>query len=566
MDRQSLIILLSIGISVGFSPQAEAVILRSGDVTFDFLPVPSPVPPSLIPGDVRVGRTAPGSLTVNGGSTLELDRGEDDGPFMVIGRRVGSDGSSVLIDDGTIRLTGDDSPGGSSVHIGREGFGRMTIENGGALILTNPDQGNAGVGGAGISVGRDVGGGVLEVDNGSVTIDSEDSALTVGREGATAQLMVRNGSTITILDDGPTDIEAGGSITVGRSGPANASMTVDESTVLVRSNDAARLFVGREEATGTLHVSGETSNVTIDGADSRLVVGLEFGSTGAAVFDEGAVLDITGEDSDLDIARLGGSTGSVTIQGGATVNIFGEDGDARIAADFTGFGGTSDGGVGSLRVEGAGSQLNVQDDIIAGSPVSFGGSGAPVAGIVVADGGVIAADRFIVGLGATLSGTGGFITAELINDGGLIAPGFSPGTLTVDSFTQTSGILAIEIAGLGPGQFDVLNVLGDATFNGGSILFSFIDGFLPSAGDIIPFLTATGNIDFVGTSFDFLGVGPGFDFSVSSLGDQLRLVTNNAPVAVPEPPLAWLLLSGFLGAGLLSSLAKRRQRRLCIPV
>ncbi len=559
MNRRPVAALLSMVALASFATTADAVVITSGNVEVDFVSAPPQIPPSLTPQDLRVGNTASGRLRVDGGSALQLNNNASADPFLVVGRRSGSDGSAIVIDNGRVDLNGSDNPGGTNVQIGREGFGRVTIHNGGSLNLINPDLGNAGVDdGAALSVGRAIGGGDLVVDNGSITIDSEASSFSIGREAATASTTVRNGSTISVLDGGPVGPDSGAVISVGRSGAANASMIVTDSTVLVRSNSAARLFVGRETATAALRVTGPTSTVAVDGPDSRLVVGRDAGSTGIAVFENGANIDISGAESDLEIARVGGSNGSVTIQSGTDVNVTGADGDVRVAADTTGIGGTSDGGTGTLIVTGAGSRLNVRDTVIAGSPVSFGGTGTPTATVIVANGGQIAADRLVVGRGATLTGSAGSVTGIVINDGGFIAPGFSPGILTVDNFVQTAGTLAIEIGGLLPGEFDVLNVLGNATFSGGSILFSSIDGFLPSAGDLIPFLTATGSINIVDTDFSFFGAEPGFDFSVNVIDGALAFLANNDAIAVTEPSAIWGLLGGLFSIGLLASARSRR--------
>lgn len=559
MNKRPVVALLSMVALTSLAKAADALVITSGNVEADFVPAPLQIPPGLTPQDLRVGNTASGRLEVDGGSALQLNSKAGADPFLVVGRRVGSDGSAIVIDNGRIDLNGNDNPGGTNVQVGREVFGQVTIQNGGSLNLINPDLGNAGVDdGAALSVGRAIGGGSLVVDNGSVTIDSEASSFSIGREGATASATVRNGSTISVLDSGPVGPDSGAVLSIGRSGAANASLIVTDSTMLVRSNNAARLFVGRETATASLRVTGPTSNVTIDGPDSRLVVGRDAGSIGTVVFENGANIDISGANSDLEIARVVGSNGSITIQGGAVVNVMGTDGDVRVAADTTGIGGSSDGGTGTLIVTGAGSRLNVRDTLIAGSPVSFGGTGSPTATVVVANGGRIAADRLVVGQGATLTGSAGSVTGLVINDGGFIAPGFSPGIPTVDNFVQTAGTLAIEIGGLLPGEFDVLNVLGNATFSGGAILFSFIDGFLPTTGDFIPFLTATGSINIVDTDFSIFGAAPGFGFSVNVIDGALTFLADNDAVAVTEPPVIWGLLGGLLSIGLLASTRSRR--------
>ena len=58
--------------------------------------------------------------------------------------------------------------------------------------------------------------------------------------------------------------------------------------------------------------------------------------------------------------------------------------------------------------------------------------------------------------------------------------GNSPGTLTVNgNFTQlANSILEVEIDGNGPGQFDVLNVIGDLDITNGVIDMIFDPGFL----------------------------------------------------------------------------------------
>ena len=96
-------------------------------------------------------------------------------------------------------------------------------------------------------------------------------------------------------------------------------------------------------------------------------------------------------------------------------------------------------------------------------------------------------------------GGGGRVSGNLTNaSGGTVAPGASAGVLTVQgNYVQQSGsTLAIEIGGLSEGQtYDVLNVTGSMTLNGGTLNVSLIDGFMPAAGnsfDILDFTSLTG--------------------------------------------------------------------------
>jgi hypothetical protein len=85
------------------------------------------------------------------------------------------------------------------------------------------------------------------------------------------------------------------------------------------------------------------------------------------------------------------------------------------------------------------------------------------------------------------------------NTSGTVAPGASPGTLTVGSFTQGSGgTLAIEVDGTAPGtQHDVLAVTGAAALDG-TVAVDRDAGFNPASSDTFQFLTSasrTGTFD-----------------------------------------------------------------------
>ncbi len=93
--------------------------------------------------------------------------------------------------------------------------------------------------------------------------------------------------------------------------------------------------------------------------------------------------------------------------------------------------------------------------------------------------------------GATLRGRG-FIDGECrTQDEATIAPGASPGTLTVGSLNMSAGgILEIELAGPTPGaEHDVLAVTTSATL-GGTLRLTLLNGFAPPAGSTFTFLTS----------------------------------------------------------------------------
>lgn len=131
------------------------------------------------------------------------------------------------------------------------------------------------------------------------------------------------------------------------------------------------------------------------------------------------------------------------------------------------------------------------------STVQVNGGGTPMTGNV-------AAGQTLRIVGSVNSGTftnagritgGGTINGSVENSG-VVAPGESPGTLTVTgSFVQASGgRLEIEVAGTGAGQHDTLAVGGSANLDGTLALLP-TDAFAASAaiGDSLPFLTYGGS-------------------------------------------------------------------------
>ena len=99
-----------------------------------------------------------------------------------------------------------------------------------------------------------------------------------------------------------------------------------------------------------------------------------------------------------------------------------------------------------------------------------------------------------VALSAGILGGSGEIGGTLTNTAGIVAPGNSPGTLTVDgNFAQSAGgTLAIEIAGAGAGQNDVLDVTGSTILDG--LLEISLLSFVPSPNDSFTILSSAAGI------------------------------------------------------------------------
>jgi hypothetical protein len=113
--------------------------------------------------------------------------------------------------------------------------------------------------------------------------------------------------------------------------------------------------------------------------------------------------------------------------------------------------------------------------------IRFLGIFTQTAGQTILNGGNIFTSSGLNIQGGTLKGSG-TITGNVFN-GGTVAPGASPGTLTIaGNYSQTAaGTLAVEINGLTAGtQYDQLVVNGTVALAGGLTVSS---GFTPSQGD-----------------------------------------------------------------------------------
>ena len=130
----------------------------------------------------------------------------------------------------------------------------------------------------------------------------------------------------------------------------------------------------------------------------------------------------------------------------------------------------------------------------------------------------------VVGLGGTITG-GGAVGGNLTNTSATIAPGNSPGTLTVTGdFSQAAGgTLAIELAGTASGEFDVLAVTGFAALGGA---LDITELYTPGGADSWTILTAVGGIT---GSFDTITAG----YQVALAGGDTELVLSLAGALLP---------------------------------
>lgn len=157
-------------------------------------------------------------------------------------------------------------------------------------------------------------------------------------------------------------------------------------------------------------------------------------------------------------------TGTLNVTGGARVTVTGAGGGSAM--------GLATGSSGTANVSGANSLWSTFVSL------RVGVDGQAL--LTVSDGGRVSAPSITVGTLGEVRGNG-TLTGNLTNNG-IVAPGISPGQLTVSgNFTQSSDAeLLIELASIS--SFDRLQVGGLVTLDG-DVVVSLLDDFSPAIGD-----------------------------------------------------------------------------------
>ena len=500
-------------LSIG-SGNGPGTVHVTGDVsTFD-------VTGALVVGDTTAG-------------TLEIDKGIFSFTSLADDPVIGESAP------GTVTVRGDDSSPGSrgifqvrtSLWIGVLASGRLNIQRGGSALIGKdiflnffggaPDSallvdGQGGSAFLSISGALHVGAtqqvGVL-VDNGGVI---SAQGLKVGWNGGTgtADCTIRGRQTAPNMpsrlwvtdqagDPGPVE-----NVIVGASAPGQLNIQAGASADL-----EGGLTVG-ESAPGTVTVSGLNappstfSTLTVTG-ETRVGIG----AAGIVQLDEGAIME---NDGDLTIGLGGGHpSGSVTVDNAALLFVHGtlsvgasggegllEIGDhSGVACDTLLVGGNTLQAGGTIILQDDFAELfvsgNVQVGVSVGSglieiddecvlrlngPMTIGNPNRSPYGhgkVSLNDATIEGTDIILVNRNGRLEGTGR-VAAPALNAGGYIAPGLSPGTLTIEGDYEQlpTGVLVIEYAGWNPGEFDVLHVTGQTTL-GGRLEVHFRSGFSP---------------------------------------------------------------------------------------
>ncbi|MBL8880862.1 MAG: hypothetical protein JNG88_17245 [Phycisphaerales bacterium] len=483
-------------------------------------------------------------LLVNRGGGLLLDG--NGGPSSLTT-------NTMLIDNGQVTV---DASAGSAV---------LALAD--ALIITGSPNNELLIAGGG-----EVTAGTLSVGRISGTTAGDVTVRGVSPAGVRSTLAVNGTSEPAVFGGtapGRLNVQAGGSVALF--GGLTVGL-VSDGFVLVSGQDAPDGVVTE------LRVVGET-NIGIGAASS-----VEIQTSGRMTTSGNVNVGVAAAESSLSIRESSflDVDGTLTIGAGAAAEL--NINNAQVSCDSLAVGGgdaapaeaggviTLDGFTGLFQVRG---NANVgvgqgSGNIILNLGLSMVVDGTMTIGGGPSGGNVLLLDAFIGGAGNILVGQNGILRGtgtvsvpktRLAGTNAFISPGLSPGTLTIDGDYEQAegGTLIIEVAGLKPGQFDVLRVTGNATLSG-SVDLRFIDGFVPQPGDNVNFVVVDGALTGKLTGSTFIdapgdpesgqsGAQAEVVWEVTPEGTCRLTITDVTPVDANGVPLPAGCGAGLCGAG-----------------
>ena len=336
--------------------------------------------------------------------------------------------------------------------------------------------------------------------------------------------------------------------TVSVAGGSGTQIEVKDGGLLDVSNGS--LSVGHNLELGTLHVHGASAHFAAAAFAVFTFVGSKVAPSQLIVEDGGAFNSLT-----LVIGSVSGDIGMATVSNtrafSARALAVGFDGQGTLNISSSGKVASDSGLVpaadqpnqtafGKVFITGPqlptspDSEWDVTGDCVVGSKatglVSLNGTRVGFTNIVFGAtlnvGGTLTIDAF----GAVI-GNGKLVAGNRVINGGIISPGLSPGVIEIDGdYEQTpDGLLKMEAAGLNPGDFDVLHITGSATLDG-TMQVTFLNGYLPKTGDVLPFLQINGAVNADFATITFPQLAPGFQFSTEIVNGQFQLTALNDAV------------------------------------
>ena len=376
---------------------------------------------------------------------------------------------------------------------------------------------------------------------GTVGFNNGTTNFNAGTYNVTGTTQV-NGGTANFNATANTNLLNVSSGTLGGSGTLSASGLTSFTGGTMRGSGTLNANGGVSFSTGTLKTLDDSRVLNLGGSSTWTGGEIRFAVTSTLNNTVGGVFT-----TDFD-GTMGDLSGLTTFNNAGTFTKSGGTGSTTIGVIFTNSG-TVNVNSGTLSTGNSGSKPYTQS-----GPSSF---------TIISGGAMIDTSSFNLN-GGTLKGNGtvdGPLSATTAN-ATTIAPGMSPGTLTINGSTVlgTHNTLAMELGGLLQGaEYDYLDVNGVLTL-GGLLDVDFINGFETNLPNGQWLTLATANSAILGS---FSNVASG-GYVLTDLAIPLQVYygagspygEENLVIGIPEPSRVLLLLSGLAGAGL------RRRRTL----
>lgn len=417
------------------------------------------------------------NLTVSEGGVLTINRylmasTEEDGNSSLT---ITGQGSRVVAGLGLQVGNGDNSTSAITINQG----GTLETVGGGLYLVKGATLDVSGTGSkllvgtahSGVPATWSDADGWFSISDATVTVSG---GATVETDGVHVQGSASGDAAMT-LSGSNTRMSAGMVIYVGGNGSAPTgagSLTIEDGA----QASAARIFLGIASTdSGRLLLTGAGSTLSSipDGHGALGNFGVGFEGSGVAVIQNGAKLSVANE---LRIAQEAGSTGTLVIgaeEGHAAADVGTiEAGAGVVFGAGTGeliFNHTSSNYVFASNITGNGTIKAVAGTTnLTGDSSGFTGAISVTGGILNVAGAIGAVSTVESGAKLTGSGTVGGVVALT---GSTVAPGNSPGTLTVTgNYSQAAGSSYAAELVRGSSVSDFINVSGTATIASGATL------------------------------------------------------------------------------------------------
>ncbi|QQE10730.1 autotransporter domain-containing protein [Planctomycetota bacterium] len=451
----------------------------------------------VISGSGAINMTTSSTLLLSGNNTYSGGTTFTTGTLSLNNDNALGTGTLTLSGNGTIQSTNDNrnianniNTNGNSLTF--QGVQAITLSGviSGSGDITRSASGTLTLTGANTFTGG--------IDNAQGTIIAgNNNALGTGTLTASGDTTLQS-STDSISLSNAMSIDAGQDLTIGGTNDiALTGIISGAGNFAITKSDLSDVAIsGANTYTGTTTLSGGT---TIFGNDDAY-------SSSAVSITANHGFQSTSEDRDVD--------NDISIGGSATLSFTG-DNDMELSGTLS--------GTGDISVINSGNTLTLSNNNTFSGDLNIFAGTVDLTGSV--DGNVI-----INNTGSVLAGTG--TVGGNVTNNGFIAPGTSPGTLSITGdYTQGSlSFYLFEIADTGTAgtDYDLIDVTGSATL-AGTIIVLPLDSYEPEIGDTFTAVQTGGGIT---GEYDFITSGLPAMFSV-----EQSVSGNDLILEVVEQPL-----------------------------